>query len=131
MDKLIRILVIPNDRWGCGFFRCLQPHQYIQEHYGDKFDIEIRYNLPIDVPLEQFFKRFDVVHIHKQLDGEGNTARLIKKCGCKLVVDIDDHWTLGPDHPMRRTSQKRRMAYTSYKPFKNCRCCYNYHTNFR
>lgn len=130
MDKLIRLLVIPNDRWGCGFFRCLQPHQYIQKHYGDKFDVEIRYNIPNDIPLEKFFRRFDVVHIHKQLDNEGNIAKIIKECGCKLVVDIDDHWTLGPDHPMRRTSKKRRMAHSCYKTFKNGRCSYYNNTYF-
>ncbi len=108
MDRQIRLLVIPNDRWGCGFFRCLQPHQYIQEHYSDLFEIEIRYNLPVDIPLEEFFKKFDVVHIHKQLDNDGNIARLIKSCGCKLVVDIDDHWTLGPDHPMGETAKKEQ-----------------------
>ena len=106
MDRQIRMLVIPNDRWGCGFFRCLQPHQFIQEHYPEFFEIEIRYNLPSDIPLDKFFKRFDVVHIHKQLDNEGNTARLIKECGCKLVVDIDDHWTLGPDHPMGEQARR-------------------------
>ena len=106
MNKQINILVMVNDRWGCGLFRCLQPHQYIQEHYPELFEIEIRYHLPNDVNLEDFFKRFDIVCIHKQLDNERKIADLIKSCGCKLVVDIDDHWTLGPDHPMGETAKR-------------------------
>ena len=56
MNKQIKLLVIPNDRWGCGFFRCLQPHRYIQDNYPELFEIEIRYNLPDNVPLDEFFK---------------------------------------------------------------------------
>lgn len=80
MNDKIKVLVIPGDRFGCGFFRCLQPHQYIQEHYSDLFEIEIRYNLPDNVPLDEFFRQFDVVHIHKQLDPNCEIANMIKFC---------------------------------------------------
>ena len=41
MDKKIRILVIPSDKYGCGKFRSVDPHVYIAEHYKDEFDVEI------------------------------------------------------------------------------------------
>jgi hypothetical protein len=31
----IKMLVIPSDHTGCGYFRSLNPHQYIAEHYAD------------------------------------------------------------------------------------------------
>ena len=108
MNEKIKLLVIPSDRYGCGFFRSLQPHQYIQEHYSDIFDIDIVYELPKDEPLEKFFGKYDIVHIHKQLDNACEIANIIKFVGCKLIVDIDDHWSLGNDHPMSLTAKKEQ-----------------------
>lgn len=108
MNKKIKILVIPSDHYGCGFFRSLQPHQYIQEHFSDKFDIDIRYELPNDIPLEKFFSEYDIVHIHKNLDNKCELINMIKFVGCKVVVDIDDHWSLGNDHPMSLTAKKEQ-----------------------
>ncbi len=98
--KKIKILVIPSDKGGCGFFRSVQPHEYIAKHYSDLFSIDIMYQLPPNVFLDKFFAQYDIVHIHKQLDKDCNLARMIKFCGCKLIVDIDDHYDLGNDHPM-------------------------------
>lgn len=108
MDKKIKILVIPSDHYGCGFFRSLQPHQYLQEHYSELFEIDIRYDLPKDEPLDKFFSKYDIVHIHKQLDNKCDIANMIKFVGCKLVVDVDDHWSLGNDHPMSLTAKKEQ-----------------------
>ena len=95
--KKIKILVIPSDKGGCGFFRSVQPHEYIAKHYSDLFSIDIMYQLPPNVFLDKFFAQYDIVHIHKQLDKDCNLARMIKFCGCKLIVDIDDHYDLGND----------------------------------
>ena len=108
MNKKIKILVIPSDRYGCGFFRSLQPHQYIQEHFSDKFDIDIMYELPNNIPYEQFFMQYDIVHIHKNLDNKCELFKMMKFVGCKVVVDIDDQWSLGNDHPMSLTAKKEQ-----------------------
>ena len=105
MNKKIKMLVIPSDKFGCGFFRSLQPHKYIQEHYEDEFDIDIIYQLPNTDDLANFFSKYDIVHIHKALDKNCEIAKLIKSVGCKLIVDIDDHWNLGNDHPLSKTSK--------------------------
>ena len=83
MDKKIKMLVIPSDRYGVGFFRSLQPHQYIQEHYQDMFDIDIVYDLPKDEPLDKFFGKYDIVHMHKQLDKKCELINMMKFVGCK------------------------------------------------
>ena len=46
MEEKIKILVIPSDKSGCGYFRSVQPHKFIAENYSDKFEIDIRYEMP-------------------------------------------------------------------------------------
>ena len=108
MNKKIKMLVIPSDHYGCGFFRSLQPHQFIKENYPDLFDIDIMYELPNNVPYEQFFMQYDIIHIHKNLDNKCELINIMKYVGCKVIVDIDDHWNLGNDHPMSLTARKEQ-----------------------
>src|SRR5574344_2093650 len=75
MDKKIRILVIPSDKYGCGKFRSVDPHVYIAEHYKDEFDVEITYSLEQE-NLEQYLRKFDIIHIHKCLDKECKVIEL-------------------------------------------------------
>lgn len=105
MNKKIKILVIPSDKGGCGFFRSLQPHLFLKENYGDLFDIDIIYQIPSYIQLDKFFIQYDIIHIHKQLDRNCELIKLMKFCGCRVVVDIDDHYDLGNDHPMSVTAR--------------------------
>lgn len=105
MNKRIKILVIPSDKGGCGFFRSLQPHLYLKENYNDLFDIDIVYQIPNYTQLDKFFIQYDIIHIHKQLDKNCELIRLMKFCGCRVIVDIDDHYDLGNDHPMSITAK--------------------------
>ena len=108
MNKKIKMLVIPSDHYGCGFFRSLQPHLFIKENYSDLFDIDIMYELPNNISYDQFFMQYDIVHIHKNLDNKCELINLMKYVGCKVIVDIDDHWSLGNDHPMSLTAKKEQ-----------------------
>lgn len=107
MDKKIKMLVIPSDRTGVGKFRSVDPHVYIAEHYGDEFDIDIVYNMP-NGNLEAFLKQYDLIHIHKQLDKQCKIIDMIKFLGIPVILDIDDHFKLGNDHPMSITAKKER-----------------------
>lgn len=111
MDKKIKMLVIPSDRTGVGKFRSVDPHVYIAEHYKDEFDIDIVY-VP-DLPrenLDKFFSQYDLIHIHKQLDRNCDLMKMIKFLGIPVILDIDDHYNLGNDHPMSLTARKERWA---------------------
>lgn len=110
MEKKIRILVIPSDNYGCGRFRSIWPHAYIQEHYSDMFDIDIIFqqNFPQDISLDEFINRYDIIHLHKQLDKDCQFIKMAKYLGKKVIVDIDDHYNLGNDHPMSITAKKER-----------------------
>lgn len=111
MEKKIRMLVIPSDTTGVGKFRSVDPHVYIAEHYKDEFDIDIVY-VP-DLPrenLDKFFSQYDLIHIHKQLDRNCDLMKMIKFLGIPVILDIDDHYNLGNDHPMSLTARKERWA---------------------
>jgi len=107
MDKKIKMLVIPSDRTGVGKFRSVDPHVYIGEHYADEFDVDIVYDMPKG-NLEDFLKQYDLIHIHKQLDSQCRVIDLIKFLGIPVIIDIDDHFKLGEDHPMSITAKKER-----------------------
>lgn len=101
------MLVIPSDRSGCGYFRSVNPHQYIGEHYSDEFDVDIVYSMP-NGNLEDFLKQYDLIHIHKQLDKECKIMQMIKFLGIPVIIDVDDNFKLGDDHPMSLTAKKER-----------------------
>ena len=109
MDKKIKMLVIPSDRSGVGKFRSVSPHTYIAEHYSDKFDVDIMYlnDLP-RTNLEDFFKQYDLIHLHKQLDKDMQLMGIIKFLSIPVIVDVDDYYYLGNDHPMSISARKEQ-----------------------
>lgn len=107
MDKKIKMLVIPSDRSGVGKFRSVDPHVYINDHYPDEFDIDIVYNMP-EGNLEDFLKQYDLIHIHKRLDEQCRIIDMIKFLGIPVIIDIDDNYKLGGDHPMSLTANKEK-----------------------
>ena len=121
MDKKIKLLVIPSDRTGVGKFRSVDPHLYIQEHYGDEFDVDIVYSMP-NGDLETFLKQYDLIHIHKQLDKECKIIDMIKFLGIPVIVDVDDHFKLGEDHPMSLTAKKERWHEPIINHLKRADC---------
>ena len=107
MDKKIKMLVIPSDRTGVGKFRSVDPHTYIQEHYSDEFDIDIVYNLPKD-DLDKYLMQYDLIHIHKQLDKNCEIMKMINFLEIPVIIDVDDHYKLGDDHPMSLSAKKEK-----------------------
>ena len=110
MDKKIRILVVPSDKYGVGYFRSRQPHIKIQENYPQYFDVDIimLQDWPKDIPTDQFLKQYDIIHIHKQLDKNLQLINMCKFLGLKVFVDVDDHWDLGNNHPMSLSARKEK-----------------------
>lgn len=110
MDKKVKILVIPSDRTGVGYWRSVQPHVRLEEMYPEYFDVDIVYvdELNTKQDLEKFFASYDLIHIHKQLDKGLHLINMIKFLGVKVIVDVDDNWNLGNYHPMSLTAKKER-----------------------
>ena len=121
-QKKFRILAIPSDtKGGVGKFRSISPHTYLAEHYKDEFDVVISPQMPHD-NLETFFKQFDLVHIHKSLDKDCKLIDFIKFLGIPVVVDIDDHYDLGNDHPMSLSAKKEKWAVPILNHLRRADC---------
>ena len=101
------MLVIPSDTTGVGKFRSVDPHAYIQEHYPDEFDIDIVYNFPKE-KMDEYLKQYDLIHIHKQLDKNCEIMNMIKFLEIPVIIDVDDHFYLGNDHPMSLSARKEK-----------------------
>ena len=122
MERKLKILVIPSDtQGGVGKYRSLDPHQYLAEHYKDEFDVDIVSSMPHG-NLAEFLKQYDLIQIHKQLDKKCEIVNLIKFLGIPLVVDIDDHYDLGNDHPMSLTAKKERWHEPIIQHLKAADC---------
>lgn len=122
MSNKIKMLVVPSDRnGGVGKYRSVDPHVYIAENYKDEFDIDIVYDMPMG-NLADFFKQYDLIHIHKQLDKDGKIIDLIKYLGIPVIVDIDDNFKLGDDHPMSLTAKKEKWHEPIINHLKKADC---------
>jgi glycosyltransferase involved in cell wall biosynthesis len=122
-NKKIKMLVVPDDYTGVYKFREGDPHIYIQEHYKDEFDIDIVYLQ--DFPksdLSSFLSKYDLIQFHKQLDNQLKIMDVIKFLNIPTILDIDDHFILGPDHPMYITSQKEHWSESVVKHLENATC---------
>ena len=98
----IRILAIPPDTFGVGKYRILDPFKYIGDNHADEFHVDISMN-PDD--NDELFKNYDIVVFHSfihQTSHEHNLERInkLKSQGIKVVMDIDDYWTVDHRHPM-------------------------------
>jgi glycosyltransferase involved in cell wall biosynthesis len=118
MDKKIKLLVVPSDNFGCGLFRSIEPHTYLQEHYGDEFQVDIVFMKDFPQDLSSFLSQYDLIHMHKQFDKNMVVMNTIKFLGIPVILDIDDHFSLGPDHPMYLTAKKEKWADTILKHVK-------------
>lgn len=111
MEKKIKMICIYSDTSGVGHFRTIWPHQYIQEHYGDEFDIDIM-GLG-DIPKNDtvsFLEKYDIFVFHKMLDKNCKLIDMVKFMGIPIVCDIDDAFNIGPDHPLFITSQREHWS---------------------
>jgi glycosyltransferase involved in cell wall biosynthesis len=98
----IKLLVIPSDRTGVGKFRSIDPHVFLQNLYPDDFHVDIVYEVPYDNP--DYWKQYQIVSFHRSIGPDfDRTLELIPKLrswGIKTVVDIDDYWMPGKEHPI-------------------------------
>ena len=111
MEKKIKIICIYSDTSGVGHFRTIWPHQYIQEHYGDEFDIDIMgmNDIPKD-NIINFLQQYDIFVFHKMLDRDCKLIDMVKFLNIPIVCDIDDAYNVGPDHPLYITSKREKWA---------------------
>lgn len=106
--RKIKILVIPSDNAGCGYYRSLRPHTKLAEMYEDDFDIDIKYD--VDWKDIDTLKTYDIIHIHRGLYQDMETFRNslseCRKNGTIVIMDLDDYWDLGQFHPGKSDAKR-------------------------
>jgi glycosyltransferase involved in cell wall biosynthesis len=104
MDRKIKVLCIPSDKGGCGLHRSLIPHLKLKENHSDEFDVDIDYS-PNFKDLDTLSK-YDIVHFHKgtyqQHEDFKNFLSFCKNNNITTVMDVDDYWELGNNHPLNQ-----------------------------
>ena len=102
MDKKIKVLAIPPDLTGVGYFRCVAPHKRMHELFGDEFDITIKHD--VNFSDIDFLKKFDIIFfnrpLYRNMDAFFQNVKLLQtEHNVKFVYDIDDYWDVGKKHP--------------------------------
>lgn len=100
----INVLVLPSDTTGVGKFRSVDPHVMLQNMYPDDFHVDINYNPNInDI---NFWKKYQIVHIHRNIgqsyEQTPTIINFLKSLGIVVVVDLDDYWLPGKEHPIHQ-----------------------------
>lgn len=107
----IKILVVPSDRTGVGSFRSIDPHVALEKYYPDEFKVDINYDPWKN--RDSYWQDFDIVHFHRGMGDWGNCLRLLEDCkkwGIVTIMDLDDHWDPGKDHPAYPMIQEGKIG---------------------
>jgi len=98
--KKLKVLVVPSDRTGVGYFRSTNPHIILQRNYPDDFHVDIEYEPKLD--NEEWLKQYDIIHYHRGLGASDKMLDLtnrLEELGILTFMDVDDHWAPGMHHP--------------------------------
>jgi glycosyltransferase involved in cell wall biosynthesis len=102
MQEKIKVLVLPSDMTGVGKFRSVDPHVMLQNMYPNDFHVDIDYQPRVnDI---NFWKQYQIVHIHRNIGNNYeqtvNIINFLKSIGIIVIVDLDDYWLPGREHPI-------------------------------
>jgi glycosyltransferase involved in cell wall biosynthesis len=111
MSEKIKVLVLPSDKTGVGKFRSVDPHVMLQNMYPNDFHVDIDYEPRInDI---NYWKQYQIVHIHRNIgnvyEHTPNIVRMLKSLGIITVIDIDDYWMPGKEHPIHDIIRQNKI----------------------
>jgi glycosyltransferase involved in cell wall biosynthesis len=98
--KKIKVLVVPSDRTGVGYYRSTNPHIALENLYSDVFSIDIDYEPQLE--NDSWLKQYDIIHYHRTLgsyESMSQTLDRLDALGIVSVMDLDDYWSPGSHHP--------------------------------
>ena len=120
MNKKIKVLVVPSDRSGVGYFRSVAPHIGLERFYSDEFHIDI--NETPDLNNDEFLKQYDIIHYHRNLGQYERMPELLEKLksmGIVTIMDLDDYWSPGQHHPAYLIIKNSKMGEKILENIKN------------
>lgn len=98
----IKVLVLPSDTSGVGKFRSVDPHVMLQNMYPDDFHVDIDYQPKIND--DNYWQQYQIVHVHRNIgqsyEQTPTIINKLKSMGIVVVVDLDDYWLPGKEHPI-------------------------------
>ncbi len=106
----INILVVPSDRTGVSYYRSTIPHIKLEEYFPNDFKVDIDYEP--DLNNDSYLKQYDLIHYHRALGDYDNLPKLLDRCdelGIATIMDLDDHWSPGQDHPAWAIIQQHQL----------------------
>ena len=111
MSEKIKVLVLPSDKTGVGKFRSVDPHVMLQNMYPNDFHVDIDYEPRInDI---NYWKQYQIVHIHRNIgnvyEHTPNIVRMLKSLGIVTIIDIDDYWSPGKEHPIHDIIRQNKI----------------------
>jgi len=111
MSEKIKVLVLPSDKTGVGKFRSVDPHVMLQNMYPNDFHVDIDYEPRInDI---NYWKQYQIVHIHRNIGNQyehtPNIVRMLKSLGIITIIDIDDYWMPGKEHPIHDIIRQNKI----------------------
>jgi len=111
MSEKIKVLVLPSDKTGVGKFRSVDPHVMLQNMYPNDFHVDIDYEPRInDI---NYWKQYQIVHIHRNIGNQyehtPNIVRMLKSLGIITIIDIDDYWMSGKEHPIHDIIRQNKI----------------------
>lgn len=116
----IRLLVVPSDRTGVGYFRSTKPHLNLEKMYPDEFHIDIDFEPNIN--SDEFLKQYDIIHYHRNIGDYDKMEELVlkfKSLGIISIMDIDDYWAPGTHHPAFNLFKHYKLDKKILKNIKN------------
>lgn len=122
-NEKIRVLVVPSDKTGVGYYRSTKPHISLELNYPEEFYVDIDYEPQLN--NDEWVKQYDIIHYHRTLgpyDKMEETINRIKSFGIVTVMDLDDHWSPGKHHPaylMIKNSGMDKMILNNIKISEN------------
>lgn len=123
MSKKIKVLVVPSDRTGVGYFRSTKPHISLETNYPDEFHVDIDFSPKLDD--ENWLSQYDLIHYHRSLGPYEKVEEVLERTerlGIVTIMDIDDHWDPGKHHPaylMIKQSEMDKKILSNIKSAKN------------
>lgn len=101
-----KILFIPSTTsGGVYFYRVYTPMKQLIEQYREDFDVTINSSLAFTESDCEYARGFDIVIVHNGLyladvqDRFWKMLIYLKKKGVTLILDLDDYWDYGWQHP--------------------------------
>jgi glycosyltransferase involved in cell wall biosynthesis len=111
MSEKIKVLVLPSDKTGVGKFRSVDPHVMLQNMYPNDFHVDIDYEPRInDI---NYWRQYQIVHIHRNIgnmyEHTPNIIRMLKSLNIVTIIDIDDYWMPGKEHPIHDIIRQNKI----------------------